>query len=117
MSEILIDAVKRVEKYALCMPMLEEMAAQGNFSAYVAGSLMIKYDPDKPMASINIEPLEGSGSEIIERGQYLASKIFVEHKKESCFYDQAVSNVEQYEKRYAVVGSLADITNSISKNW
>ena len=98
MSDILIDAVKRIEKYSKCLPLLEEMVAQGNFSAYVAGSLIIKYDPDLPMACIDIEPIENSGSEIIERGQYLASKIFVKHKEGSCYYDQAVSNVEQYER-------------------
>jgi len=98
MSQKLIDAVLEVEKYKLALPSLEEMVEQGNFSMYIAASLMIKYDPDKDMVSFEPKPIEDYESKIIRRGQYLVSKIYAKHKKGCHYYETALSNIEQYER-------------------
>jgi len=99
MSQKLIDAVLEVEKYKLALPSLEEMVEQGNFTCFFGGSLMIKFDPDKPIAGFEPKPIEDYASDIIRRGQYLVSKIYTKHKEKTChYYETALSNIEQYER-------------------
>lgn len=91
----IIDECKRVKKYEDALPRLEELVKNGTFGMYCAGSLMLKLDGE--LTAIDIEPLKDSNSEIFRRGQYLASKILVEHKKGSCFFVQAMENIREYE--------------------
>lgn len=91
--QAIIDECKRIDKYERAMPLLEEMAARGGCVMYIAGTLIIKGG-----IYIDIEPISETVNETIRRGQYLASKIFVEHKEGSCFYEQAVQNVNEYER-------------------
>lgn len=103
----LIHNVRLVEKYKQAIPILQDMLAHGNFY-YCAGSLILQMsDPTDPgtaslITSINIEDINEYESEIIRKGQYLASKLFVQHKQGSCFYQQALDNVEEYEKEMVI---------------
>jgi hypothetical protein len=101
MSKELIEGVRLVEKYKQAIPELERLLVTGGY-CYFAGSLMLSMkDPmtGAKLTAIDIKPIGDSASEIIQKGQYLASLLFVAHKsKTSCFYNQALSNIEDYEK-------------------
>ena len=104
MSEVLIDSVKKVDKWKRAIPILEEMVQQGNYGCYVAASLMISpkylgYDDDAGISiqAFDIEPISEIVTESLRHAQQLCSKIFVKHKEGSCYYEQAVHNVEEYE--------------------
>lgn len=101
MSKLLIDSVKLVEKWKLATPLMERILIHGGF-CYFAGSLMLKMeDPitHAVITDINILPIDDHASEIIRKGQYLASQIYVKHKAPTCcFQTLAKENIEKYEK-------------------
>jgi len=101
MSELLIAQTKLVEKYKLAIPELERMLEHDAYY-YIAGTLILNIPnpaTSKTFMDIDIEPINNYASDIIRKGQYLASQIFVKHKKKTCFsYDDAVSNITEYEK-------------------
>lgn len=96
----LIDNVMLVERYKRAIPEMERMLETGSFF-YIAGSLILNIeDPETKKGYINIEvrPIDDYASDTIRKGQYLASQLYVKHKKESCaFYKQAISNIAEYE--------------------
>jgi len=104
MSEDLIHNVRLVEKYKNAIPALKRMDELGG-CYYIAGSLVLSdlKDPvtGNSFTTINIKPIGDFESEIIKEAMYYASKIMVANKEGSCFYPQAVSNVEEYEKELA----------------
>jgi len=103
MSEVLIAQTRLVEKYKLAIPELEGILKLGGY-CYIAGSLCLNIkDPhsDLNFTAIDIHPISETNSEIIQKAQYLASQIFVKHKKKTCFsYNQAVSNIKEYEETH-----------------
>ena len=99
MSELLIHDVKLVEKYKNAIPEMERMLELGGYY-YVAGTLCLNIkDPvsGDNFTGIDILPIDDYASDIIRKGQYLASQLFVLHKEGSCFYAQAQDNVKKYE--------------------
>jgi len=101
MSEVLIANVRLVEKWKRAIPVMERMVELGGW-CYIAGTLCLTLDDPltgSKFTSIDIEPIDDFESEIIQYGMYLASRIFINSGKTgSCFYAQAVKNIEIYEK-------------------
>ena len=103
MSNLLIDEIKRVERYKLAIPILER-ALKTNTYCYFAGSLMLRMvDPitGEEITPFDVHPINQTNSEIIQRGEYLVSQSYVKYKKKSCYsYDLALSNIEEYDKAH-----------------
>lgn len=100
MSDLLISEVRLVEKYKLAIPLMEKMLTGGGFY-YIAGSLMLSMvDPatGSAITAIDIKPIDDYASDIIRKGQYLASQLFVKHKGKTCYsYSEAAKNILKYE--------------------
>jgi len=109
MSKELIDPIRRLERATLSIPIMKKHLENGSFS-YIAGSLILNFkDPtyksrsglvDPNFTTLNVEPLENCGeSELLREEQYLISKMYVKNKEKTCsYYEQALSNIEQYER-------------------
>ena len=103
MSNLLIAETLLVEKYKQAIPELERVLSE-NVYCYLAGSLILNIpEPgtDRKYTSIDIKPIDNYASEIIRRGLYLASRIFINgDKTSSCFCEQAEKNIKIYEQTH-----------------
>ena len=106
----LVYNVKLVEKYKRALPDLKRRLEEDSFF-YIAGTLVVNGpDPveNSKYITIDIEQIGDYESEIIREAMYLASLIFVKHKKETCFrYQTALSNIEEYERIHGCDRSAA----------